>query len=431
MYDMILQQKKVLEDKINDAVKKYPDNQLVKEWKNKVNDLFTEVSASEEPEQSQWWYDNEAEIERTLILATTNKQFDNSPLAKCSIQMSQEYADFANRSGTKSFKNTPPSKMEMPIPLSVVPFNKDEHWVSRRGYRPRMKSEYLKSPYVIRAVDIIKGVPRQEKRVAEWIFSLQGDPNDIVFHTLDGFSAQRFHMESFFPTCELFGHVIDCWSQVLNLDESKRAPESPLRVYCKTDVTNSYLESGLTESQRKDKFIENLVLSIEDMDASLRFVGLLFLPIIRSFHIFLFVINLQQPEFVIVDNSKVDDPDGERYGQLPQIIKEYIVDYLKSQNHPKAEMFSHVMPHRLEMPWRTINNSIDCAGFKNESSAQDDQLVKLRTKYLYKILTHEYNVQKDYVLQKVDEFHKIPSKQRSQMLAIAKEEIHRRLDVLS
>ncbi|CAI9302230.1 unnamed protein product [Lactuca saligna] len=451
MYDMILQQKKVLEDKINDAVKKYPDNQLVKEWKNKVNDLFTEVSASEEPEQSQWWYDNEAEIERTLILATTNKQFDNSALAKCSIQMSQEYADFANRSGTKSFKNTPPSKMEMPIPLSVVPFNKDEHWVSRRGYRPRMKSEYLKSPYVIRAVDIIKGVPRQEKRVAEWIFSLQGDPNDIVFHTLDGFSAQRFHMESFFPTCELFGHVIDCWSQVLNLDESKRAPESPLRVYCKTDVTNSYLESGLTESQRKDKFIENLVLSIEDMDASLRFVGLLFLPIIRSFHIFLFVINLQQPEFVIVDNSKVDDPDGERYGQLPQIIKEYIVDYLKSQNHPKAEMFSHVMPHRLEMPWRTINNSIDCgvftmrhmetymggsmnefkAGFKNESSAQDDQLVKLRTKYLYKILTHEYNVQKDYVLQKVDEFHKIPSKQRSQMLAIAKEEIHRRLDVLS
>ncbi|CAI9263510.1 unnamed protein product [Lactuca saligna] len=388
MYDMILQQKKVLEDKINDAVKKYPENQLVKEWENKVNDLFSEVSTSEEPEQSQWWYDNEAEIERTLILATTHKQFDNSPIEKCSIQMPQEYADFANRYGLVE---------------------------------------------------------------EEWIFSLQGEPNDIVFHTLDGFSAQRFHMESFFPTCELFGHGIDCWSQVLNLDESKRAPESPLRVYCKTNVTNSYLESDLTESQHKDKFIENLVLSIEDMDASLRFVGLLFLPVIRSFHIFLFVINLQHPEFVIIDNNKVDDPDGERYGQLPQIIKEYIVDYLKSQNHPKAEMFSHVMPHRLEMTWRTINNIIDCgvftmhhmetymggsmnefkARFKNESSAQDDQLVKLRTKYLYKIITHEYNVRKDYVLQKVDEFHKIPSRQRSQLLAIAKEEIHRRLHDLS
>nr|KAJ0220785.1 hypothetical protein LSAT_V11C200055300 [Lactuca sativa] len=73
MYDMLVQQKKVLEDKINDAVKKYPKNQLVKEWKNKVNDMFNEVSASEEPVQSQWWYDNEAEIERTLILATSHK----------------------------------------------------------------------------------------------------------------------------------------------------------------------------------------------------------------------------------------------------------------------------------------------------------------------------------------------------------------------
>ncbi|CAI9282190.1 unnamed protein product [Lactuca saligna] len=71
----------------------------------------------------------------------------------------EEYADFANRSGRKSFKTTPPSKMEMLIPLPVVPFNNDEHWLSRRAYRPRMKSEYLKSPYIIRAVDIIKGVP--------------------------------------------------------------------------------------------------------------------------------------------------------------------------------------------------------------------------------------------------------------------------------
>ncbi|CAI9297950.1 unnamed protein product [Lactuca saligna] len=427
MHDMIVQQKKVLEDKINDGVKKYPKNQLVKEWKNNVNDLFNEVSTSEEPEQSQWWYDNEAEIERTLILATSHKQFDNSPIANCSIQMLKEYADFVNRYGRKYFQTTPPSKMEMSTPFSVVPFNNEEKGFNRRGYRPRMKSEYMKSPYIIRAVNITKGVPRQEKHVENG-YSLSRESQ--IFHTLDGFSAERFHMESFFPTCGLFGHVIDCWSQVLNLDERKRAPESPLRVYCKTDVTNSYLESDLTESQRKDKFIEDLLLSIKDMDARLRYVVLIFLIIVRSFHIFLFVINLQHPEFVIIDDNKVDDHLDERYGQLPQIIKKYTVDYLKSQNHPKTKIFSHMMSYRLEMPWRTINNHIDCGVFtmrhmetymggrmnefkvmfKNESSAQDDQLVKLRTKYLYKIITHEYNVQKDYVLQKVDEFHKIPSR---------------------
>nr|KAJ0185669.1 hypothetical protein LSAT_V11C900489530 [Lactuca sativa] len=88
---------------INDVVKKYPENQLVKEWKNKVDDLFNDVSTSEEPKQSQWWYDNAAEIEHTLILVTSHKKFDNSPIAKCSIQMSHEYADFVNRSGRKYF----------------------------------------------------------------------------------------------------------------------------------------------------------------------------------------------------------------------------------------------------------------------------------------------------------------------------------------
>nr|KAJ0193703.1 hypothetical protein LSAT_V11C800420220 [Lactuca sativa] len=251
----------------------------------------------------------------------------------------------------------------MSMPLSIVPFKNEEKGFNRRGDRPRMKSDYLKSPDIIR-----------------------GEPTDIVFHTLDGFFAQRFQME------------------MLNLDESKRAPESHLRVYCKTELT-------------------------------------LFLPVVRSFHIFLFVINLQHLDFVIIDNSKVDD----------HIDKMYILDYFKSQNHLKTEMFSHVMPHRLEMPWRTINNHIDCGvftmrhmetymggsmnefkvGFKNESPAQDDQLAKLRTKYLYKIITREYNVHKDYVLQKVDKFHKIPARQRSKLLSITKEQIHTRLDDFS
>ncbi|CAH1425974.1 unnamed protein product [Lactuca virosa] len=291
----------------------------------KLNELFKEVATSEEPVQSQWWYGNEAEIERSPILATSRKQFDNSPITNCIIQMSKDYADFVNGSGRKSFHSTPPSKMEMPIHLSVVPFINEQKGFNRRGDRPRMKSDYLKSPYIIQ----------------------------------------------------------------------------------------------------------------------------LFLPVVRSFHIFLFVINLQHPEFVIIDNSKVDDIDV-KYGQLSHIIKTYILDYLRSQNHPKTEM-SHLMPHRLEMPWRTINNHIDCGvftrrhmetymggsmnefkvGFKNKSLAKDDQLAKLRTKYLYKIITQEYNVHKDVVLQKVDQFHKIPSRQRSEMLSIAKEQIHTILDDFS
>ncbi|CAH1421788.1 unnamed protein product [Lactuca virosa] len=65
----------------------------------------------EESVQSQWWYDNKAEIERSLILATSRKQFNNSPIPNYSIQMSKDYADIVNGSARKSFDSTPPSKM--------------------------------------------------------------------------------------------------------------------------------------------------------------------------------------------------------------------------------------------------------------------------------------------------------------------------------
>lgn len=90
--------------------------------------------------------------------------------------MSKDYADFMNRSGRKSFQSTPPSKIETSMPLSIVPFKNEENGFNRRRDRPHMKSDYLKSPYIIQAVDITIGIPRPEKRIAEWIFSLQGEP---------------------------------------------------------------------------------------------------------------------------------------------------------------------------------------------------------------------------------------------------------------
>ncbi|CAH1421354.1 unnamed protein product [Lactuca virosa] len=87
----------------------------------------------------------------------------------------EDYADFVNGSTRKYFHSTPSSKMEMPIPLSVVPFINEHKGLNRRGDRPRMKSDYLQSPYIMWAVDITKRIPRPEKHVADWIFSL-GEP---------------------------------------------------------------------------------------------------------------------------------------------------------------------------------------------------------------------------------------------------------------
>ncbi|CAH1443341.1 unnamed protein product [Lactuca virosa] len=73
-------------------------------------------------------------------------------------------------------------------------------------------------------------------------------------------------------------------------------------------------------------------------------------------------------------------------------LKKYVVDYLKSQNHPKTEMFSHVMSYRLEMLWRTINNHTDCGVFTMRhmetymGGSMNELKVGSRTSLLHKMI---------------------------------------------
>lgn len=53
----------------------------------------------------------------------------------------------------------------------------------------------------------------------------------------EGVTAQRYHLESLFKRCEVFAHVIDVWSYLLNLLEELRGEHSPSRFFCNTTVT--------------------------------------------------------------------------------------------------------------------------------------------------------------------------------------------------
>ncbi|KAI3752368.1 hypothetical protein L2E82_24358 [Cichorium intybus] len=80
------------------------------------------------------------------------------------------------------------------------------------------------------------------------------------------------------------------------------------------------LSDKFSDEGRKMKFVEELLLTIEDIDSSLSIVGLLFVPVVRSFHIFLFVIDLRQPAFMILDNIKHDGTSDDRYSSLPSVF---------------------------------------------------------------------------------------------------------------
>lgn len=168
-----------------------------------------------------------------------------------------------NSSKNSSFPS-PSHQLKIHRPLSTP--NNQPNKVTPRGKRHPPKPTYLKSPYIVRALDITTWLSQSNKCLSEWVFSTQGSPrqehpfftlyisfhllsllhtininilyySDEVFRTCVGVSAQRFHMESFFNDCELFGHVLDCWSHLLNLDEDLRDDLSPRRLFAPITVT--------------------------------------------------------------------------------------------------------------------------------------------------------------------------------------------------
>lgn len=63
-------------------------------------------------------------------------------------------------------------------------------------------------------------------------------------------------------------------------------------------------------------------------------------------------------------------------------------------------------------------------GFKKESKEQQNQLEKLRVKYLTKILSNEHNVYKEFVKAAAAEFQTIAPRKRGAIRAAAAKNIH-------
>nr|KAJ0214441.1 hypothetical protein LSAT_V11C400223480 [Lactuca sativa] len=98
------------------------------------------------------------------------------------------------------------------------------------------------------------------------------------------------------------------------------------------------------------------------------------MPVVRSFHIFLFVITLLEPKFVIIDNSKVEDDIETIYGSLPLLV-----------------LFANFIPHRLEMSWRIINNCVDCGVFtmSHMETCMGGSLKEFKARFKHKSLAQD------------------------------------------
>ncbi|MFS7954208.1 hypothetical protein Hanom_Chr07g00627571 [Helianthus anomalus] len=129
--------------------------------------------------------------------------------------------------------------------------------------------------------------------------------------------------------------------------------------------------------------------------------------------------------------------------------------YLEKIGHPAGVVIGKVEPIRLEMPWRTKNNVIDCGvflmrhmetykgvagkgwecGFSNEctdageiSYKQHQEIDDLRHKYITKMLLSEANKYRGFVKAEVAKYNKLSTDENKRLEAKAFDAINERLD---
>nr|KAJ0192934.1 hypothetical protein LSAT_V11C800407320 [Lactuca sativa] len=103
-----------------------------------------------------------------------------------------------------------------------------------------------------------------------------GPSKDVVVQTKYGQIAQRAVMESLYENTEIFGEVLDTWSDLLNHQELERDfGNSPYRLFLKVGISTAYLTSTLSNERKYEKFKENFhdstngykkILNIKDID---------------------------------------------------------------------------------------------------------------------------------------------------------------------
>ncbi|KAL4557187.1 hypothetical protein LXL04_035359 [Taraxacum kok-saghyz] len=297
-------------------------------------------------------------------------------------------------------------------PVSFVPFHGTEAVVvpftdvlakQKREKKPNMA---LMSPFKERIVDPRSALTPDENAICEWLFSLRGEAMDQVYNYNGRAVSFRGIFESLYSRTYIHSSVLNAWSDYLNEKEKER------------DCL-SLENERVSEEKKYEIFKENFKTGVYgDKDLLLlKGVDLVFFPIIRSEHIYLFVFNLRKPAYEGLDKRADDAGFLDKYGAVFVPLKMFFLRYLFEIGHQKAQ--EELTPRRIKLPWKTIYNKYDCGvftmrhmetyfgesaaskwkpGFTKEDNFQNKLLEKLREKYTATLLLWRINTKRDEIL---------------------------------
>ncbi|KAL8250758.1 hypothetical protein R6Q59_034451 [Mikania micrantha] len=149
--------------------------------------------------------------------------------------------------------------------------------------------------------------------------------------------------ESLFPGIYVHIGVLESWMHVLNADEKHHGPGSPLRLFLTPNILPlPMIEKGISEKERMEVFQSSIDVVLTNYNINkINKVDLIFIPIIKSEHVFLLVFDLKNPSVIIIDNMETANQSGDRYSHITYIMKDVLANYLLAKDHPSALKISH------------------------------------------------------------------------------------------
>ncbi|KAJ0789797.1 putative papain-like cysteine peptidase superfamily [Helianthus annuus] len=239
--------------------------------------------------------------------------------------------------------------------------------VQRQG-SPRPKRtiklpEALRSPYVERAVMLRTVRDKTEDALARWIFSAVGNVWDILFSDNDNASVMRGPFESMMPGVTLHVNVISAWAALLNYEEKKRRIGTAPILFCNAGMLLEK-DFALSDHARLAEFTTNMnaVLASTEPKVCKGNFEMVFIPMLTGQHYYLLFFNLRTRDVFIIDNIEGDAGLERYHGNVEKMISTFCM-YLEPM-HPKiASQIRNTQPVRLELPWQTLYNGIDCGIF--------------------------------------------------------------------
>ncbi|KVH88430.1 Peptidase C48, SUMO/Sentrin/Ubl1 [Cynara cardunculus var. scolymus] len=300
------------------------------------------------------------------------------------------------------------------------------HQVQRAARQELKLGDHLRSPYVIRAVDM--NVTNEERKIHEWVLAGLGG-NELLFSTPNDMNLHRHAIESLARTTTMYISVIDAWVTLLNYEERFRNRDSLCRYFFNIEVmTDTKLRSKCVNHNTQYALFKKGLMSSAKNNlevVEMRNIDLVFFPLLDKGHYYVVVFNLKNPSVVVIDNRYREVSDDDQLLQMYDFITNILIDdqHLNVVVHPTGRELDEIGQQRLRMDWQTQNNFDDCGvfamrhmetymgdvrtwrtGLAQAGKTKEGQIASLRMKYIAKLLVSNYNKKKEYVVKEVEKF---------------------------